>query len=248
MFAAGLAAVSLVFPLGDIFLGPRRGARVRDFVQVAWYRMLLTVLGIRVRISGAPSDSAALWVSNHISWMDIVLLGSQKPVTFVAKSEVGRWPVVGYMARGTRTLLVRRGDPASSGQVSDAMTWLLRQQRRVAVFPEGTSSDGQSVLRFHSRLMTPAIRVGTQVQAIAIAYRGRSRAIAPFIGDDDFLPHLWRLLAEPCVDAELIFCPAVDAAKLARSELADHARAVIVAALAPPDACQKARSAGGTLA
>lgn len=230
LFAAGLSAVGLVFPvLGAFPLNTAR--RARAWIQVSWYAGLLRVLGASVRVSGTPCHDSALWVSNHISWLDIVVLGARRSLTFVAKAEVGEWPVVGFMARRTGTLLVRRGDVASSRQVAEHMLWLLRQQQAVALFPEGTSTDGSQVLRFHARLFAPAVRVGASVQVIAIAYPGAARDRAPFVGNDEFLPHLWRLLGERSIDVALHFCPPLAAGAMGRDALAELARAQVVQAL-----------------
>jgi len=230
MFAAGLAIVGLLFPvLRCLPLLPAR--RLEGAIQVAWYSALLSILGVKVRVTGRPCSDAALWVSNHVSWLDIVLLGTCRPLTFVAKSEVGTWPLVGFLAKGTGTLLVRRGDLASSGLVADRMTWLLRQGRAVALFPEGTSSTGAAVMRFHARLFGPAVRVGARVQPVAIRYHGAGCEHVPFVGDDDFLPHLWRLLGERRIAVELSFCPPVTASGKARDELAAQTRSHVVSAL-----------------
>jgi len=231
IFVAGLGAVGLAFPLlGRVPSRLARGAQ--DRIQVFWYGSLLWVLGVRVHASGEPSDEAMLWVSNHVSWLDIVVLGAHRPLIFVAKSEVGEWPIVGFLARGTDTLLVRRGDAASSRETAERMIWLLRRRRAVALFPEGTSSCGAGVLRFHARLFGPAAQVGAPVQAIAIAYRGHGAACVPFIGQDAFLPHLWRLLAEPRVDVSLSFCSPLMAGRDGRDRLAEQTRLQIVGALA----------------
>jgi 1-acyl-sn-glycerol-3-phosphate acyltransferase len=230
MFATGLAAVGLVFPvLRCLPVSPAR--RLEGAIQVAWYRGLRRILGVSVGISGRPCHDAVLWVSNHVSWLDIVLLGSCRPLTFVAKNEVGTWPLVGFLAKGTGTLLVRRGDLASSGLVADRMTWLLRQGRVVALFPEGTSSIGAAVLRFHARLFGPAVRVGARVQPVAIRYHGAGCNHVPFVGEDTFLPHLWRLLAEPRIAVELSFCAPVAASGKGRDELAVLTRSHVVSAL-----------------
>jgi 1-acyl-sn-glycerol-3-phosphate acyltransferase len=230
MFAAGMAAVGLVFPLFRC-LPVLHARRLEGSIQVAWYRGLLSVLGVNVRVSGRPCHDSVLWVSNHISWLDIVLLGACRPLTFVAKAEVGTWPLVGSLAKGTGTLLVRRGDLASSRLIADRMIWLLRQGHAVALFPEGTSSTGAAVLRFHARLFGPAVRVGARVQAVAIRYYGAGRDHVPFVGDDDFLPHLWRLLGERRIAAELTFCPPVAASGMGRDELAVLTRSHVVSAL-----------------
>lgn len=222
LFGVGLVAVGLVFPCCSLLPG-RRGTVCRDFIQVAWYRSLGKVLGVRVRRFGRIADEATMWAGNHISWLDIVVLGAQRPLTFVAKIEVGSWPIVGFMARGTGTLLVKRGDAASSGRTAEAMVWMMRQNRRLMVFPEGTSSSGERVLRFHSRLFQPSTLIGGTVQAVALAYRGEACKAAPFVGDDAFLPHLWAILAVPSIEVDLTFCEPLTSLSKSRDQLAQTA-------------------------
>ena len=232
LFVVGLFAVGVAFPLFGL-LPARIEARARDWVQTAWYASLLRVLRVRVAAHGRSAQEAGLCVANHLSWLDIVVLGAHRPLIFVAKSEVGEWPLVGFMARRIGTLLVRRGDIGSSRAVAERMTRLLRERRSVALFPEGTSTDGAQVLRFHPRLFGPAVRAGTPVQAIAIAYRGQhAMHRVPFVGDDEFLPHLWRVLELPQIEAELSFCPPVAAGAIGRDASAELTRQQIVQSLA----------------
>ncbi|MCU0734039.1 MAG: 1-acyl-sn-glycerol-3-phosphate acyltransferase [Methylotetracoccus sp.] len=219
VFAVGLISVGLLFPACHI-LPDKRAACVQGWIQRKWYCALLRVLKVRVRRFGRVADEAMLWVGNHVSWLDIVVLGAQRPLTFVAKNEVGRWPIVGFMARRTGTLLVQRGDAASSRQTAEAMAWLLRQKRRIMLFPEGTSSNGDNVLRFHSRLFQPVTLVGGAVQAVAVAYRGEAAVLGPFVGEDEFLPHLWKLLLLPEIWVDVTFCEPVSAALGQRDVLA----------------------------
>jgi lyso-ornithine lipid O-acyltransferase len=228
LFVAGLAAVAFLYPVCDALPG-KRG--VRERVQVAWYRAVSAVLGIRVRRFGRIASEPVLWAANHISWLDIVVLGAQGSLTFVAKAEVGRWPVIGFMARRTETLLVRRGDMASSRRTAEAMAWLMRKKRRVMLFPEGTSTPGDRVARFHARLFQPLTLVGGSVQAVALDYRGDSRTRVPFVGDDEFLPHLWRLLAVERIDVDLHFCEPLPATGHGRDQIARRAYEQILAAL-----------------
>ncbi len=176
-------------------------------------------------------DTPGLWVANHISWLDIVIIGAQSPVTFIAKSEVAGWPVLGFLARHIGTLFVYRGDAEQNREIAETMSWSLRQGKRLVLFPEGTTTTGDRVLRFHAKLYQPAARVGSPVQAIAIAYDGAARDGAPFIGEDDFLPHLIRLLALERIDVRLTYCPPLAANRLNRDTLAAQTRRQVEAAL-----------------
>lgn len=229
-FLAGLAAVSCAFPAAGL-CGPRAAQRIRGRITRHWYGTLARILNLGIRESGEPMATVGLTVANHISWLDIVVLGTQAPFDFIAKREVAEWPVVGYLGRRVGTLFVRRGDRDSTLGIAEEMVWRLRQGRRPLLFPEGTSSSGEGVLRFHARLFQPAVLVQVPVQAVAISYRGEAARHAPFVGDDEFLPHLWRLLALESIEVDLVFCPPVAPGKFDRAGLAAHTHAQIAEAL-----------------
>ncbi|QJD28970.1 lysophospholipid acyltransferase family protein [Methylococcus geothermalis] len=223
----GMAAVVLLFPPLRI-LGENRAQALRDRVQMAWFRSFLLILGVHVERRGQWNPDAPLWVANHISWLDIVVIGAQAPLTFISKQDVAGWPVFGFLASRTGTLFLRRGDREDTQRVGERMTWLLRQRRTLLLFPEGTSSSGEGVLRFHPRLFQPAKRACVAVQPIALAYRGSAGEIVPFVGEASFLPHLLRMLMMPRTVVELSFGPAIDSEHLNRDELAHAARRTVV--------------------
>jgi 1-acyl-sn-glycerol-3-phosphate acyltransferase len=231
----GIAAAVLLFPPLRV-LGEGRAQALRDRVQMAWFRSFLLILGVRVERRGRWRTGAPLWVANHISWLDIVVIGAQAPLTFISKQDVAGWPVFGFLASRTGTLFLRRGDREDTQRVGERMTWLLRQKRTLLLFPEGTSSSGETVLRFHPRLFQPAKRAGVAVQPIALAYRGEAGKIAPFVGEASFLPHLLRMLRVPQTVAELSFGPPIDSELLNRDELAQAARQTIVDCLGKTEA------------
>lgn len=228
-----LAAVILVFPVLRL-LGEVPAQSLRDKVQIAWFRCFLVTLGVRVSRRGQWSPNAPLWVANHISWLDIVVLGAQAPLTFIAKQDVAGWPIFGFLASRTGSLFIRRGDPEDTKRVGERMTWLLRQGRTLLLFPEGTSSSGESVLRFHPRLFHPAKRAGVAVQPIALDYKDKAGEIVPFIGDASFLPHLLAVLTIPRISVELSFGAEIDSEHLNRDELAHCARQTVVDCLGTP--------------
>jgi 1-acyl-sn-glycerol-3-phosphate acyltransferase len=232
MFLAGLSIVTAVFPLLE-WCGFRKAERLKGLIARGWYSLLTKILNVRVRRFGKAMQSPGLTVSNHISWLDIVILGAQGPFNFVSKREVAEWPIVGYLARQSGTLFVRRGDRDSTRITAEEMTWRLRRGQHLVLFPEGTSSRGDQILRFHARLYQPAVLANTPVQAVAIAYRGETGAAAPFVGDDDFLPHLWRMLGLSAIDVDLFFCEPIPTDGFDRGGLAQRTRGQIVEALNP---------------
>ena len=218
MFLLGLLAVWAVMPAMRRFLGLRAEPWCVAIIR-GWNRGVCRILKLRLSVTGRPDPAAGLTVANHISWLDIIALGAIKPLVFVAKEEVAHWPVMGALARGIGTLFIRRGDPEQAAVTLEAMTWQLRRGVNLMLFPEGTTTRGDQVLRFHGKLLLPAQLAGANVQAVAMRYSGPAAEVAPFIGDDAFLPHLLRVLALPFVELELHFCPALPVG-LRRDQLA----------------------------
>lgn len=229
MFLYGVIAVSTIMPLIEIVLG-RRAAVFHERIRMGWNRTVCGILGLHLEVSGEPSQDALLLVANHISWLDIIALGSQQPMTFVAKREVADWPVMGYLARRIGTLFVSRGDVEQTAAVAEQMAWQLRQGKRLMLFPEGTTTTGERVLRFHAKLLHPAQLAQVPVQAIGLEYLGEARSVAPFIGEDEFLPHLLSILKLDRVHLRVHYCPPLPAGPH-RDILAQTTRKQVVAAL-----------------
>lgn len=198
-----------------------------------WCRLARAILGLRVRVTGRPGPGPALFVANHVSWIEVVALAAETPLGFVAKDDVRRWPVVGRLAACAGTLFLRRGSAPAASRVMLGALERLAQGRSVAVFPEGTSTDGSEVLAFKASLFEAPARLGCDVQPVSVRYPGRDGrpSVAPFIGDDEFLPHLLRALGEPGLDVELAFAPPLSAHGKTREELAHEAREAVIAGL-----------------
>jgi 1-acyl-sn-glycerol-3-phosphate acyltransferase len=196
-----------------------------------WMRALLGILNVHVHSTGMPYSGPALIVCNHISWLDIPCLYAYLDGVFVAKSDVARWPLIGILARSIGTIFLARG--WTSDATAERMTWQLVRSDRVVIFPEGTSSDGTEVGVFYPRLFQAALRAGTVVQAVAIQYpRAHGlQLVAPFVGNDDFLHHLWRLLGEEHIEAQLHFCAPLPVTGQTRRALANRARTQILTEL-----------------
>jgi 1-acyl-sn-glycerol-3-phosphate acyltransferase len=230
--AAGLLTAYPVLFFLEVTWFDRQRRRREALVRV-WMRGLLRILNVNLRVRGNIQPGAVLYCANHVSWLDIPCLCAVVDAAFVAKSEVRRWPLVGGLAARSGTLFLMRGNHDASNQIADRMTWLLTANKSVIVFPEGTSTDGSSVLRFHARLFQAATRIDGHVQAVAIRYpRGTGiHPAIPFVGDDDLASHLWRLLGEESIEAELHFCTPLATAGRERRALADTTRRQIIEAL-----------------
>jgi 1-acyl-sn-glycerol-3-phosphate acyltransferase len=244
MFLLGLVAVAAVIPALRRFVGGQSLPWCESLV-VNWYRAVGRILNLRIHITGQADPTAGLAVANHISWLDIIAIGAQRPYLFLAKEEVARWPVVGFLGRRIGTLFIRRGSAEQLATVGELMTWQLRQGKRLMLFPEGTTTRGERVLRFHGKLFQPAQRVGASVQPIALRYACAARGAVPFVGEDEFLPHLLALLKLERIDLHLHYCPALPAG-LTQDQLARTTRLQIIEALGP--AYPPAATSLGTLA
>jgi 1-acyl-sn-glycerol-3-phosphate acyltransferase len=178
-----------------------------------WAKGLLAELGVRLQVQGEPQQRGPLLVvCNHISWLDILVLLAAQPVRFVSKSEVRRWPVIGWLATQVGTLYIERASRRDAHRVVSSVAEHLQAGALIAVFPEGTTSDGAEVLPFHGNLLQSAISAQAPVQPVALQFMelDGTRSMSPcYVGDDSLLQSVWRLLSARPITAKLIFAPPV---------------------------------------
>lgn len=203
-----------------------------------WYRRALQWSGVEIESTGRLVDGPALVVANHVSWLDIPVLGTSSDVRFLSKSEIARWPLIGWLARRNGTLFIRRGAHESETIIRD-ITAALRAGQQVAIFPEATTTRGDEVRHFHARLFAAAIESGAPVQPVAFDY-GRepdgSPPAASYSGGDRLVPHAWRLLSRENTAVRLHILPPLPVTPgMTRRELARQAHRAVCAALALPD-------------
>jgi 1-acyl-sn-glycerol-3-phosphate acyltransferase len=195
---------------GPIYLSS--GGRVSGARRAAWVHDSFARLARRLSLvptvsPAASAEGAGLLVSNHLSYLDIMVYAAVRPLRFVAKFEVRRWPLVGILASLGGTIFVERERSLQVGQVAQQIEQSLREGVPVLLFPEGTSSDGSSVLPFRSPLFDPAIRAGALVTAAAIRYHADDAAEdqVSYWGDMVFAPHLFRTMCIRGLGAEISF-------------------------------------------
>lgn len=203
-----------------------------DTVVCWWYQRLLRCLRISVRVDGAAAETT-LMVANHISWLDIPVIGSQGKMRFLSKAEVRRWPIIGWMSELAGTVFIDRGAHRVDEVVAGVCTRIQAGQP-VVVFPEGTTSDGREVQRFHPRLFAICQQTGLAVQPIALRYGEGQEPdrVAPFVGDETLVAHLWRLLRHPGLQVRVSFLDPIPVASLDRRRLAEATRTAIATRLA----------------
>ena len=184
---------------GPIYLSS--GGRVSGARRAAWVHDSFARLARRLSLvptvsPAASAEGAGLLISNHLSYLDIMVYAAVRPLRFVAKFEVRRWPLVGILASLGGTIFVERERSLQVGQVAQQIEQSLREGVPVLLFPEGTSSDGSSVLPFRSPLFEPAIRAGALVTAAAIRYHAddATEDRVTYWGDMVFAPHLFRTM------------------------------------------------------
>jgi 1-acyl-sn-glycerol-3-phosphate acyltransferase len=173
-------------------------------------------------------------VANHISWLDIFLLSALQPARFVAKAEVRRWPVIGWLSTHAGTLFIERERRHDTHKVNQRTADALAAGEVIAVFPEGTTSDGTQLLRFHASLLQPIVDADGHVQPVAIRYRtpsGQHSSAPAYAGDTTFLESFWRLTGERELVAELHVAEPLAARDRHRRELSRAAEEAIRTAL-----------------
>jgi 1-acyl-sn-glycerol-3-phosphate acyltransferase len=214
------------------------GLPVKRYLPYWYHSLVCKLIGVRVHLSGAAMASGpVLLVSNHISWLDIPVLGSIAPLSFVAKNEVATWPFISWLAKLQRTVFVDRTRRSSVADTRRLILERLTAKERVVLFAEGTSSDGNQVLPFKSSLFA-AIEPSEQngnghlLQTIAIVYtrvhglpmNRQQRPAVAWYGDMDMLSHAWGLLKAGPLDVQVrLGEPVAMSAVGDRKKLAAHA-------------------------
>ena len=226
---AGLGTIAFVFPALD---ARARRARIRR-----WSRKLLDILHVDLRLAGALGHPNVVVVANHVSWLDIFALHAAGPVRFIAKSEIARWPVLGRLVAGVGTLFIERERRRDAHRVNRDIAQALADGDIVAVFPEGTVSDGSVVLPFKGSLLQPVVESAGYVQPVAIRYRepdGMRSTMPAYDGDITFIDSFWSICGARALAVEVIAGAPLPAQGRHRRDLARDAERVIRAALASP--------------
>lgn len=213
---AMVASTAVIFVILQIGVLLTRGSiHWRTRMMRWWSRAMLRCLGVHTTITGTPPSGAFVLVSNHISYLDVVVIAQSLDVVFVAMAELDRVPVMRAIVAGSGTIFIDRKSRRDPLRVNEAMETILRAGRGVAFFPEATSSDGRDVLPFKSALLAGAARGGRPVQFAVIRYKQEGIA---WWGDIDVKSQLLGLLRMPRIDATIEFCGTVSASD--RKELA----------------------------
>jgi 1-acyl-sn-glycerol-3-phosphate acyltransferase len=201
-----------------------------------WAIKTLRLLDITLRVEGAPVAGAVLLVANHISWLDIMALHAVCPhARFVSKADVKSWPLMRHLVDAADTLYLERERKRDALRVVHAMAEALKAGDTVAIFPEGTTSDGQALLPFHANLLQAAIATETPVQPVAIRFSDSTHTISravEFVGATTLARSLWRVASGNELVVRVALLPSRATAQADRRALAEQLRGDIAAALA----------------
>ena len=223
----GMGVMALRFPALD---AAGRQQRIRW-----WSAKLVRLAGLQLQLSGSPRPGATLLLANHVSWLDIAAIHAVAPqARFVSKADVLAWPLLGWLIRGAGTLFIERERKRDALRVLHQVAQALQDGDTVAVFPEGTTGDGETLLPFHANLLQAAIATGTPVQGVALRYSDPAHRFSPaarFLGETTLLQSVWRMLSAQglCVHVDLLLPQGARHAD--RRALAEHVRGEIHARL-----------------
>ena len=203
-----------------------------------WSKILCRVCGIKIQSKGLKQGNPVLIVANHISWLDIPIIHSQKLLGFIAKSEIGNWPMFGILIKSGEVVLIKRGKHESRKKVLELMQQRLRQNRSIGVFPEGKATNGDKLGHFHRQLMQAAIETQVPIQAVAIKFihaDGTRNKDIGFRPHEKFIPNILRILTLPGCTAELNFCEPLDTKNITAREAAIKTQHQVAEKLAEND-------------
>jgi 1-acyl-sn-glycerol-3-phosphate acyltransferase len=202
-------------------------------IMRAWSAKLLRILAVETRVEGpAPAaHGAVMIVANHVSWLDIFVIASVRGTRFVAKREIRDWPFVGWIVEKAGTLFLKREARRDLARMGEEVHGALVEGDCVGLFPEGTTTEGDQVLKFHGSLFEPAIRNEARVVPVALRYETRAGELcanASFAGEITFMASFARVVRERRMVARIAFLDPVETAGRDRRALAHEVRAQIV--------------------
>jgi len=197
-----------------------------------WTKNITRIVGIRLVKYGVEPVPHALFVANHISFFDIIVVSALTPTTFISKNSIRYWPFIGQLSSLAGVVFIKRGKRNLIARIIDTASDALKSGGSITVFPEGTTHFSDEPRKFHSALFQSAINSQTPIQAISLSYvrdGGHDRAAA-YIDGDNLLITLLRILSRPHSNVHVTFCPATDPGLGNRTQLAEHTREQIIQA------------------
>ena len=185
----------------DICANDKQSEKIR-----LWFKKILDIIEVKTIIKGDIKQGNYLIISNHSSWLDIIILGSTFKTTFLSKIEVSKWPVIGKITTAVDMLFINRGEKNAASLAVSGISEFLSRNRNVAIFPEGTSSGGKKLLSFKPRLFASCIDSGCPVQCVVIKYPYKNKNIhpsVPFVRGNSLFLNILKVLFHKDITAEI---------------------------------------------
>ena len=231
-------ALAAVLILRLVF--PRSAAARRRRLVGWWSAKLVRIIGLEVRVCGDPpvrGETGAMIAANHVSWLDIFAISSVRPTRFIAKSEIRDWPLAGWIAERAGTIFIRRERRRDTARINERVHTALQEGDCVGLFPEGTTTEGDALLAFHTSLFEPAVANAAHVHPCGVRYvrpdGSTCRAMA-YVGEISFMQSLGLAIRQRGVVVHVAFAPAIEAAGRDRREVARLAEASVASLLGLP--------------
>lgn len=219
----GLFRVAFIFPFCSL--------KRRRQIRYLWSRRLLTLFGFTLKIEGVLPAKAGLIAANHVSWVDIFAINALTPIAFISKDDVINWPIIGTLARHNETIFLQRGSRGHAHTIGRDMAKRLESGNWLAVFPEGTTTDGTYLHPFHAALLQPAIDANVPVTPVALSYedsKGARSLLPAYAGDTSLWESFCAILSAQELVVRLVISEPVpvEAGKgnLVRKQLANKLR------------------------
>jgi len=243
-----LALIAYGLALACVFPAFSASRQLKEMQR--WSQSLLKILNVQMRVhahQGPLRKEGQLVLANHISWLDVFVINANTPARFVAKSDVRSWPLIGWMVRRSGTLFIRREYRRDATRANQLVTNCLLGGERVAIFPQGTTTDGTEPVQFHSAMVQSAIDAKCTVQPLSIRYhddQGRALTAVAFTGHTTFAASLWRILCLSQLNVTVTYLGELHCLDSARREIAKAAQVAVNASL-ESQGCEARLISGG---
>ncbi len=225
----GALVLKLVFPRAC-------AARRRELVGW-WSAKLVRIAGVEVIATGpvpSATEIGAMIAANHVSWLDIFVISSLRPTRFIAKSEIRDWPIAGWIAERAGTLFIRRERRRDTARIGELVHGAIVAGDCVGLFPEGTTTEGDTLHKFHSSLFEPAVANGAHVHPCALRYEHGDGTLCrevTYAGDRTFMQSFAMVLRQRGVVARVSFAPVIETRGRNRREIAPLAEEAVASLL-----------------
>jgi 1-acyl-sn-glycerol-3-phosphate acyltransferase len=222
------------------FVWPRADANRRHEIAVRWSKDLLAILAIHVRLEGKPPPHArhgAMIAANHVSWADIFAIAAVRHTRFIAKSEIRDWPLAGWLAQKSGTIFITRARRHDTARINALVHDALAGGECVGLFPEGTTTEGDRLLKFHSSLFEPAVANRARVYPVAVRYENPDGTVlrsAAYVGDLSFAQSLGLVVRTRETIVRIAFADPIDPGHLSRQQVAAEAHQRVATLLGLP--------------